>query len=162
MRLRLPAFVDGLEEWLKAGCLGLMTLVTFVQVVLRYVFGAGFVWSLELTTYLFAWLVLVGMAYGIRTRTHIVVDLMTARLGERAGRAVALLALALCIGYCLLMAYGSAAFVGRLFMLGNDARDIALPRWLLTAVMPLGFVLLAVRLLEAGWRHFRPPADPSS
>ena len=41
--------------------LAAMTLLTFVQVVLRYVFAGGFVWSLEVTQYLFAWLVLIGI-----------------------------------------------------------------------------------------------------
>ena len=60
--------------------LAFMTIITFVQVVLRYVFGTGLVWSLEATTYTFAWLVLIGMSYGVRTRAHIAVDLFSNRL----------------------------------------------------------------------------------
>jgi len=36
-----------------------------VQVVLRYVFNGGFTWALEATTYLFGWMVLIGMSYGV-------------------------------------------------------------------------------------------------
>ena len=64
-----------------------MTLLTFVQVVLRYGFGTGFVWSLEATTYAFAWLVLIGMSYGVRTGAHIAVDLVTSRLSPARSRA---------------------------------------------------------------------------
>jgi len=132
--------------------LAAMTLLTFVQVVLRYVFGTGFVWTLEVTTYLFAWLVLIGMSYGVRTQAHIAVDLLTAKLPPRAARGVALVTLACTLAYCALMIYGSALFVQRLMTLGNAARDIPVQRWVLTAVMPLGFVLLAVRLLQAARR----------
>jgi len=128
--------------------LAAMTLLTFTQVVLRYVFGTGFVWSLEATTYLFAWLVLIGMSYGVRTQAHIAVDLVTSRLPPPAARGVALVALVCALAYCALMIYGSWVFVDRLIALGNDARDIPLPRWLLTAVMPFGFALLAARLLQ--------------
>ena len=38
-----------LEEGFIALLLGLMTLITFSQVVARYFFGAGFGWALELT-----------------------------------------------------------------------------------------------------------------
>ena len=131
--------------------LAFMTLVTFVQAVLRYVFGTGFVWSLEATTYTFAWLVLIGMSYGIRTQSHIVVDLVTSRLSPRLARAAAVLALLASLAYCGLMIFGSAAFVERSFALGNYARDIPLPRWLLTGIMPIAFALLAVRLLQAAW-----------
>jgi C4-dicarboxylate transporter DctQ subunit len=152
---RLGRAADRLEEAFMIVVLAAMTLLTFVQVVLRYVFGTGLVWSLEATTYLAAWLVLVGMSYGVRTQAHIAVDLVTRRLPPRAARGVTLVALACSLGYCVLMIYGSAVFVERLIALGNDARDIPLPRWLLTAVMPFGFGLLAVRLLQAyraAWR----------
>ena len=43
--------------------------------------------------------------------------------------------------------------------LGNDARDIPLPRWLLTSVMPFGFVLLGVRLLQAARDPFTHDAS---
>ncbi len=149
MLARLGRAADRLEEAFMVVVLAAMTLLTFVQVVLRYVFGASLVWSLEATTYLAAWLVLVGMSYGVRTQAHIAVDLVTSRLPPRAARGVTLVALVCALGYCALMIYGSTVFVERLIALGNDARDIPLPRWLLTAVMPFGFALLAVRLLQA-------------
>ena len=135
--------------------LAAMTLLTFTQVVLRYVFGTGLVWSLEATAYLFAWLVLIGMSYGVRTQAHIAVDLVTSRLPPRAARGVALAAFACSLAYCALMLYGSYVFVDRLAALGNDARDIPLPRWLLTAVMPFGFALLAARLVQAARETLR-------
>jgi TRAP-type C4-dicarboxylate transport system permease small subunit len=33
--------------------------------------------------------------------------------------------------------------------LGTDARDIPLPRWVLTGIMPIAFGLLALRLVQA-------------
>jgi TRAP-type C4-dicarboxylate transport system permease small subunit len=36
-----------------------------------------------------------------------------------------------------------------LMALGTDARDIPLPRWVLTGVMPIAFGLLALRLVQA-------------
>lgn len=129
--------------------LAFMTLLTFVQVVLRYGFGSSLVWSLEATTYAFAWLVLVGMSYGVRTEAHIAVDLLTSRLSPPVARVVAAVALACGLAYCALMFYGSGMLVERLLALGNDARDIPLPRWALTAIMPAAFVLLALRLVQA-------------
>jgi C4-dicarboxylate transporter DctQ subunit len=140
---------DRLEEAFMIGALAFMTVLTVVQVVLRYVFATGLVWSLEATTYAFAWLVLIGMSYGVRTEAHIAVDLVTSRLGPRSARAFAGAAPAAGLAYCALMAYGSALFVDRLMTLGTEARDIPLPRWLLTGVMPLAFLLLALRLVQA-------------
>lgn len=142
--------------------LAFMTLLTFVQVLLRYGFDTGLVWSLEATTYAFAWLVLIGMSYGVRTEAHIAVDLLTSRLPPRAARVIAVLALGCGLAYCALMIYGSGQFVDRLMTLGTDARDIPLPRWLLTGIMPVAFVLLAVRLLQAASPLLRARASGSA
>lgn len=147
--------MNRLEEGLLATLLAFMTVLTFVQVVLRYAFNSGLVWSLEATTYSFAALVLVGMSYGVRAKSHIAVDLFTKKMPRRIRHYVSLLAVLLCLLYAGLMLYGSSVFVERLFILGNNARDIALPKWLLTATMPLGFGLLAFRFLEAGWYVLR-------
>ncbi len=155
MRLLL----NRLEEGLMATLLALMTLLTFVQVVLRYAFNSGLVWSVEATTYSFAALVLIGMSYGVRTQTHIAVDLLTNRLPPRIKRYVALLAIALCLVYAGLMLYGATVFVDRLYILGNMARDVPAPKWLLTLVMPVGFALLAFRFLEAGWSVIKGEDD---
>jgi len=159
---RLLRAADRLEEAFMIVALTVMTLLTFVQVVLRYGFDLGVVWSLEATTYTFAWLVLVGMSYGVRTDAHIAVDLLTSRLPPRAARVVALAALACVLGYCALMIYGSVQFVDRLMTLGTHARDIPLPRWVLTGIMPIAFFLLALRLVQAAWRLFRAPAPPGA
>lgn len=147
--------VNRLEEGILATLLALMTLLTFIQVVLRYVFNTGLVWSLEATTYLFAALVLIGMSYGVRTQTHIAVDLLTRKMPKTAQRFVNTVAIVACLAYSLMMLFGSAVFVERLYTLGNLARDVPVPKWLLTATMPLGFTLLAYRFLEAGWQLLR-------
>jgi C4-dicarboxylate transporter DctQ subunit len=146
---RLLRGADRLEEAFMSVALAFMTLLTFAQVVLRYGFGTGFVWSLEVTTYVFAWLVLIGMSYGVRKEAHIAVDLVTSRLSPRSARIVAAVALACGLAYCALMIYGSALFLDRLTTLGNNARDIPLPRWVLTGIMPIAFGMLALRLVQA-------------
>jgi C4-dicarboxylate transporter, DctQ subunit len=165
MASALARAADRIEEAFLAAALAAMTLLTFVQAVLRYLFGTGLTWSLEATTYTFAWLVLIGMSYGVRTHAHIAVDLLTSRLGPKAARVAGLAALALALAYAALMVYGSAVFVDRLLTLGNAARDIPLPRWLLVGIMPVAFVLLALRLVQAAWRPLilgRGPVPPAA
>ena len=97
---RVHALVDHLEEGFMALALAFMTIITFIQVILRYVFGTGWVWSLEATTYSFGWLVLIGMSYGVRTRAHITVDLLSNQLSKPARRIMAFVAIGLCLVYC--------------------------------------------------------------
>ena len=96
------------------------------------------------------------MSYGVRTNTHIVVDLLSRSLSPKLRRMVVAIALILSLIYCGLMVYGSIVFVDRLIILGNAARDIPLPRWLLTGIMPIAFALLALRLVQVGWQSLKP------
>jgi C4-dicarboxylate transporter DctQ subunit len=146
-------FLDHAEEAFMAIALAFMTILTFIQVVLRE-FGTGWVWSLEATTYAFAWMVLIGMSYGVRTQAHIAIDLVSNQLPQPARRIMALCAVLLCLVYCGVMFYGGSLFVDGLMTLGNNARDIPLPRWLLTAIMPIAFALLAFRFVQIGIRIF--------
>lgn len=144
----LNRIVNRLEEGLIALLLAAMTLVTFHEVVLRYVFASGRVWSLESVSYMFAWLVLLGISYGIRVNAHIGIDLVVGALPLAARRVVGLLAVLLCMLYAGLMFWGAWRHVGQMVRLNILSQHIPLPRWLFVTSLPIGFGLLFLRLLQ--------------
>jgi len=56
-----------------------LVLVTFIIVVLRYVFDSGSIALQEITTYLHATIFLVGMAYTMQQDAHVRVDIFYTR-----------------------------------------------------------------------------------
>jgi C4-dicarboxylate transporter, DctQ subunit len=147
----MSSLINRIEEQVIAMLLAGMTLVTFVQVVLRYVFNTGFVWALELTIFLFAWLVMFGMSYGVRVGAHIGVDLAVKQLQPRARKLVGLVTIALCMAYAALLGYGGYADVDLLLTIGIEAEDLPIPLWIPKLILPIGYALLFVRLGQAGW-----------
>ena len=143
------------EEMLIAVLLGAMVTVTFAQVVLRYVFRSGLIWGLEFTLYAWAWLVLLGMSYGVRAGTHIGVDVYVKRLSSSTQRKIGIVVAILCMLYAATMLVGGTGFVGRLYKLDIYAEDLPLKRWILTLVLPVGFAMLLARLFAAGVRIWR-------
>ena len=146
----------GFEENAIAVLLGLMVVVTFINVVLRYLFNASLIWGLEVTLILFAWLVIFGISYGVKKTIHLGVDALTTQLSTGPRQATALFAAVVCLIYAALMMKGAwdywAPFAGlyptdgRWFPLGFDetARDRA---FYVTDQVPMpGFL----RFLE-GW-----------
>lgn len=103
----LARAVDAFERTAIAVLLGLMTLVTFVNVVLRYVFNSSLIWGLEVTLILFAWLVLFGISYCVKVTAHLGVDALLNVLGRRPRRWLTLLAGLACIFYALLLMKGA-------------------------------------------------------
>ena len=106
-RSALGQFVNSFEETAIAVLLGLMTLLTFVNVVLRYVFNSSIIWGLEVVLILFAWLVIFGVSYCVKVTAHLGVDVLTSALPARRRRLVALAAGACCVFYALLLLKGS-------------------------------------------------------
>ena len=111
------------EENFIALLLGLMTLVTFASVVVRYVFNSsvgrwiegvtGFdlpdtiLWGQEVVLILFAWLVLFGISHCVKITAHLGVDAVTNLFGLGGRRRLALLAALGCLAYALLLMKGA-------------------------------------------------------
>ena len=145
-------WLEHFEEGLVIILMAAMTVVTFMQVVARYVFNYSFVWALELTGVMFAWLIFIGMSYGVRVGAHIGVDLMVKSLGKRAARLVGSLAAALCIAYALIVAWGGYQYVSKMYDVGILMQDMPIAQWIPRLVVPLGFALLAFRFAQVLWR----------
>ncbi|MGC3936999.1 TRAP transporter small permease [Roseobacter sp. EG26] len=145
----LGRIVNEIEETAIALILGLMTILTFINVVLRYGFNTGIIWGLEAVTFLFAWLVLFGVSYCVKVTAHLGVDAVINLFSPPVRRALALVAAAVCLIYAALVFKGAwdywAPFAGfdatsgRWFPTGfENSRDQAwyevvdmpMPEWL--------------------------------
>jgi C4-dicarboxylate transporter DctQ subunit len=145
----LARIVSEIEETAIALILGLMTLITFINVVLRYGFNTGIIWGLEVVTFLFAWLVLFGMSYAVKVTAHLGVDAVINLFDEGPRKILAILAGLVCVIYAGLLMKGAwdywAPFAGldatsgRWFPTGfENSRDQAwyevidtpIPEWL--------------------------------
>ncbi|WP_121062104.1 TRAP transporter small permease [Chachezhania antarctica] len=103
----LGRVINEFEESAIALLLGLMTLVTFANVVLRYVFNASLIWGLEVTLILFAWLVVFGVSYCVKVTAHLGVDAVTNLFKPKGRKVLALVSAACCIVYAALLLKGS-------------------------------------------------------
>ncbi|NVO55071.1 TRAP transporter small permease [Rhodobacteraceae bacterium B1Z28] len=99
--------VDHIEETLIALLLGLMTAVTFANVIARFVFNSNILWALELTVFAFGWLVLLGASYAVKKHAHLGVDAILNMLPPAPRRILALIAIGCCLVFSLLMLKGA-------------------------------------------------------
>ncbi|MEM7214028.1 MAG: TRAP transporter small permease [Pseudomonadota bacterium] len=106
------SFIDTIEETFIAVTLGLMTLITFANVVARYIFNSNILWGLEVTVFLFAWLVLIGSSYGMKKGFHIGVDVLVNALPSKLRKTVTLFACGACILFAGLLFLGAWNYWG--------------------------------------------------
>ncbi|KAB7615625.1 TRAP transporter small permease [Amylibacter sp. SFDW26] len=100
-------WIERLEENLIAFLLGAMTLLTFANVAARYAFNTNIFYALELTVFMFAWLVLLGASYAVKKSAHLGVDAIINLAGKPMRRKMALFVSAVCILYAALLLKGS-------------------------------------------------------
>ena len=171
---RLSQFVENVEETFIAITLGFMTLLTFANVIARYVFNSNIIWALEVTVVLFAWLVLVGAAYGVKKTFHIGVDVVINLMPPALKKIFALIAVAACLVFALLLFKGAWDYwlpfaTSRVWMETNDIPVPGflawigpiinegeayekMPRFVPYFALPLGMGLLVVRFIQAAFQ----------
>lgn len=94
-------------EWTIAACLGLMVLMVFGNVVLRYAFNSGIAFSEEVSRWLFVWMTFLGAVVALKEHAHLGTDALISRL-PRGGRIACLAASQLLmLAMTLLLLHGS-------------------------------------------------------
>lgn len=101
------AIIDRAEELVIVALLGFMTVLTFLNVVLRYVFNSSLIWGLELVLVFFAWLVLFGIPYGFKKTSHLGVDVAVNLLSGSARKKLALVSCMICLIYSFMLMKGA-------------------------------------------------------
>lgn len=167
-------FTRNLEEGVLSFLLVFMTLLVFVEVVLRFGFNTGIHWAQEVTLHASAWFVLFGISYGVKVGAHIGVDAVVRLLTPEVKRIVSIVAVLLCLVYCGLLLYGGWIYLSKVYMIGLamedaptpgilmalipedmmwdvfkiDEEDPLLPMWFAHSPLLVGFLMLAYRFLE--------------
>ena len=71
-------------EWFAMICMVILTIIVFIDVILRYIFKQGFPWTQEMATLMLVWFSFIGMAIGVLERIHISIEMFTSKLPEKA------------------------------------------------------------------------------
>lgn len=150
---RLKSILGGLERAGKWGedallvlILTTMILLAAGQIVLRNFFDIGFIWGDEILRMLVLWLAVAGALAASRSDRHITIDVLNRFLPDGVSRAVKVVVHLFTAVVCGVVAWYALQFVKTSYefedvLLGNT------PAWILQAVLPVGFGLIAWRYL---------------
>lgn len=88
-----------------------MTVMVFGNVVLRYGFDTGIVFSEEVSRYLFVWVIFLGAIVAMRDQSHMRVDIVVRKLPSFWQRICAIVSAGLMLMACWMLFSGSWAQV---------------------------------------------------
>lgn len=109
--MNLRFILQNFEDIVASIFISITTVLVIINIILRYIFNSGLVWSEEVATGCFVWSVFIGAVAVFKHRGHVGVDLIVKRLPRSVQRGVRLLTdliLAALNGY---MAYLSVLYI---------------------------------------------------
>ncbi len=129
-------------EWSLAGIGLAMVVVVAAQVFCRYVLNHSLFWSEELARYLLVWLTFLGATVAYHRRVHPSVDMLQARVGPQAARAMTIAGyLAALFFFGVLTVYGMQ-FAH--FVRAQISPALQIPKWTVMLVLPLSGTILCL------------------
>lgn len=143
----MKAILSRIEEVLCVIALVIMTVLTFANVIARYVFSASFSFSEEITTYLFVLLSLLGSAVAVRRKAHLGFTALIDIVPENVRRIFH------AISFLLATLFSSALFVFGMKMVysqmsrGQVTAGMQWPEWIFGAFVPLGAFFITLEFL---------------
>lgn len=134
------------EDTLLVLILSGMVLLAAGQIVLRNFFDIGFIWGDELLRLMVLWIAVAGAVAASRNDKHINIAILDRYLPGRLSLAVRALVQLFTASICGIVCWESARFVATTHEFG-DVLLGSVPAWILQAVLPVGFGLIAWRYL---------------
>jgi TRAP-type C4-dicarboxylate transport system permease small subunit len=141
-----------LETVLLVAFLGTMIVLAFAQVVMRNLFGAGFLWGDPLVRQMVLWAGFIGAAVAASEDRHISIDAVTKFFSPRlksVTKVVTSLAAAVITAY---LASAALTFLA-------DERETSttiiegLPSWIGLLIIPVGYALITIHFVLVALEH---------
>ena len=146
--------------FMVAGILAITLFITW-QVVYRYIItqfieraGAA-VWTEELSRYIFIWISYLALSVAIKKRSSIRVDIIYDKLPERLQAISWIVVETLFLVLTLVIAYFGYGQIERLLTYPQYTTALRIPFLIPYLILPFGFGLMALRLLQRIYGQIR-------
>lgn len=140
-------FIDNFEEYFCVWTMAIMTILVFIQVVMRYLFSNSLSWSEELARYIFLWLSWIGASYAVKERSHFRVEMFANMIKGSARRFFEAFVLIVWFLFSFVLAWLGTDLVLFLAESGQNSSAMEIPMTWAYAAVPVGCALMCFRLL---------------
>lgn len=154
----IKKFLNNFEEYFVVWSLALMTVLVFVQIIMRYVFSNSLSWSEELAKYIFLWLSWIGASYAVKERAHFRVEMFANLLKGNPRKYFEIGVLVVWFLFSFLLTWYGTSLVLFLIDTGQVSAAMRLPMSFTYASVPVSCAFMCVRLLAEMWKILKGPA----
>ena len=146
---RAERVIHAAEDTLLITLLGAMILIGASQIFMRNVLGEGLGWADESQRLLVLWIGLLGAMAASRDGRQLRIDLVSRYMRGYSRRIIESFADLLTAAVSGVIGWYALAFVRESYAFGDELVG-GIPAWLVQGVIPLAFIVIALRHLIAG------------
>ena len=96
-------YLDNVVKFICIILMSALVIVTFLQVVNRFVFKYPLGWTEEIARFLSVWMCLMGAAYCVRENSHIEIDIVFQKFGQKMKRILSTSISIVFLTFCLIV-----------------------------------------------------------
>lgn len=146
---------DNLEEFIIVPLIFAMSIIIFIQVIARYVFGNSLTWSEELARYLFIWLVYFSVSFTARREKHIRIDAAINLYPKPFRPVLEIISEIIVLAFSVFIAVTGVTVFKKIAWSGQMSPAIGLPMQFVYAAPMVGMALTAIRQLQCIFRKIK-------
>ncbi len=138
------------EDLLLELFLGVMVLMVLLQILMRNFYQSGIQGGDDLIRHLVLWIAFFGAGIATRSRSHVKIDALTniVKIETRKYMDVAVNLFSCLV--CAILMVSSCQFLYIEYQAQGHSQFLNLPVWTLEIVMPLGYLIIAIRFAING------------
>lgn len=155
----LNKWLNKLEESIVSITLAIGTLLAFIEVVLRYVFGTSLGFTHEAVVYLLITTGLIGASVGVRTKIHIGVDVLVRNFPFKWQKSIMLSTLVTSALFCIIITILGIQQVQIVAEFGQVTPEMEIPLSIPISIIPIAFGLMSLRFIQAIVVQIKIPAE---
>ncbi len=125
-----------------------MTIITILQVFMRYVMQNSLSWSEEFARFCFIWLIYIGISYGVKRAKHIRVEAVLSLFERRGKLVINLIANILFLYFAIYATYYGFTIMNTIQSTGQVAPSLGVPMSIMYLGMPIGMLLTTIRIIQ--------------
>ena len=140
--------IDNIEEIVCMVALIVMTILTFTNVITRYVFNFSMNFAEEISTYSFVLLSLFGAAIALKRGAHLGFTLLADHVPPIVARFFEVVSALAGIIFAGVIFYFGIRMTMTQFQRGQLSLGVQIPEWIYGSFVPLGSFFLLMRFIE--------------
>ncbi|MGB9686848.1 MAG: TRAP transporter small permease [Rectinema subterraneum] len=150
-----------LDELIGAILLGIMAVITFVNVINRYFFHASFAFTEEITVNLFVWITIIGIAIAFRRGSNLKMTNLFDAFKPGVKRVVIIISAALgIIIFCFLIYNSLREIYKNITFYHTTSEALGIPTWIYSLGTPVFSLFVIKELITSTIRELKGLGAP--